>query len=199
MKYLQDKSIDFLFTEFPRIDIMLFWKEVYRVCNDDSVIFITCSTKNGIDLINSNLKNFRYDLVWYDYEHADSMLNEDNPQRPVVAHKMIYVFYSKLPKIYNDKLTEYHTRKFIKHKERTQDTIYGPKTLCAGGGYAQYDPPLPTTIIKTNIISWCLKYFCKYNGLAYIDDRNYEMDCTQWNGNYRRTYENWLIKNKLNS
>lgn len=74
MKDLSDNSIDLLFCDLPYgqtnlswdslIDLNLFWKEVNRICKDTTPMFFTCSTKFGVSLINSNPKNFRYDLVW---------------------------------------------------------------------------------------------------------------------------------------
>ena len=71
---IETDSIDLLFCDLPYgqtsckwdclINLDLFWKEVNRICKDTAPMFFTCSTKFGVSLINSNPKNFRYDLVW---------------------------------------------------------------------------------------------------------------------------------------
>ena len=74
MRDMSNNSIDFLFCDLPYgqtsckwdslIDLELFWKEINRICKKECPMFFTCSTKFGVSLINSNPKNFRYDLVW---------------------------------------------------------------------------------------------------------------------------------------
>ena len=68
MKDLSDNCIDLLFCDLPYgqtsckwdclIDLELFWKQVNRICKDDTAMFFTCSTKFGVALINSNPKKF---------------------------------------------------------------------------------------------------------------------------------------------
>jgi len=104
MKDLSDNSIDLLFCDLPynctsckwdiAIDLELFWKEVNRVCKITTPMFFTCSTKFGVSLINSNPKNFRYDLVWVKSAPC-GFLNAK--KMPMKKHEMIYVFYRKLP------------------------------------------------------------------------------------------------------
>ena len=72
------------------IDLEEFWKEIKRIRrNDHSPTIHFCSTKFGIDLINSNPKEFRYDLVWTK-PNAVGFLSVN--KMPMRAHEMIYVF-----------------------------------------------------------------------------------------------------------
>jgi len=74
MKNIEDKSIDLIFTDLPYgetsckwdscIDLELMWKQFKRIRKDTTPIIFTCSTKFGYSLIESNKKEFRYDLVW---------------------------------------------------------------------------------------------------------------------------------------
>ena len=57
-------------------------------------MFFTCSTKFGVSLINSNPKNFRYDLVWVKSAPC-GFLNAK--KMPMKKHEIVYVFYRKLP------------------------------------------------------------------------------------------------------
>lgn len=168
MKDIDDGAIDLLFCDLPYgqttckwdclIDLDLFWKEVNRICKDDSAMFFTCSTKFGVSLINSNPKNFRYDLVWVK-SSACGFLNAK--KMPMKKHEMVYVFYKKIPKIYGECIAEHHTHKFIKEpntsviKDGTlKTTLYSsknktePRELWRPAGGGQYDPPLPTSVIK---------------------------------------------------
>ena len=73
-----------------KIDLDAFWKEVKRIRRSDSSPCIHfCNTKFGYDLIKSNEKEFRYDLVW-DKQRGVSFLSAN--KKPMRSHEMIYVF-----------------------------------------------------------------------------------------------------------
>ena len=162
MKDLSDNSIDLLFCDLPYgqtsckwdslIDLNLFWKEVNRICKDTTPMFFTCSTKFGVSLINSNPKNFRYDLVWVKSAPC-GFLNAK--KMPMKKHEMIYVFYRKLP-MYD---ISSHTHKFLKedtHLRISKEMKAGVKNLYGnmkGGTISNingtnYDPPLPNSVIR---------------------------------------------------
>ena len=76
-----------------KINLDEFWKQVKRLArNDNTPVIHFCNTKFGIDLINSNLKWFRYDLVW-NKEAGVSFLSAN--KQPMRCHEMIYVFSKK--------------------------------------------------------------------------------------------------------
>ena len=165
MKDIKSNTIDLLFCDLPYgqtsckwdslIDLDLFWKEVNRICKDTTPMFFTCSTKFGVSLINSNPKNFRYDLVWVKSAPCGFL----NAKRmPMKKHEMIYVFYRKLP-FYD---LSSHTHKFLK-KEKSQtskemkagiNNLYGDMKGGTIGNIhgTNYDPPLPNSVIKTDEI-----------------------------------------------
>lgn len=168
MKDLETDSVDLLFCDLPYgqtackwdciIDLELFWKEVNRVCKITAPMFFTCSTKFGVSLINSNPKNFRYDLVWVK-SSPTGFLNAK--KMPMKKHEMVYVFYRKLP-FYN--IADNHTHKFLKEpkNEVVELCKYDVNKNCYGGGkegrikiskdkkdhQQKYDPPLPTSVMK---------------------------------------------------
>ena len=166
MKDIKSNTIDLLFCDLPYgqtsckwdslIDLDLFWKEVNRICKDTTPMFFTCSTKFGVSLINSNPKNFRYDLVWVKSAPCGFL----NAKRmPMKKHEMIYVFYRKLP-FYD---LSSHTHKFLK-KEKSQtskemkagiNNLYGDMKGGTSGNIhgTNYDPPLPNSVIKTESIT----------------------------------------------
>lgn len=155
MKDIKDESIDLLFCDLPygqtsckwdcEIDLDLFWKEVNRICKKTTPMIFTCSVKFGNSLINSNPKNFRYDLVWVKSASC-GFLNAK--KMPMKKHEMIYVFYRKLPTAYTDNIELHHTHKFIKEeKGRDKKNIYKEIKPC---DLKEYDPPLPNSVIKEN-------------------------------------------------
>ena len=81
-----------------KIDLEAFWKEVRRIRKSDhSPCIHFCTTKFGHELICSNEKEFRYDLVW-DKQRGVSFLSAN--KMPMRSHEMIYVF-SKAGAFYN--------------------------------------------------------------------------------------------------
>lgn len=72
------------------IDLAEFWTQVKRLAKDEHTpVLMFCTTKFGADLINSNPKWFRYDLVW-DKGRGVSFLSAN--KMPMRSHEMIYVF-----------------------------------------------------------------------------------------------------------
>ena len=83
---LQSRGVDWDI----KIDLEAFWKQVKRIRRSDhSPTIHFCTTKFGIDLINSNPDEFRYDLVW-DKQRGVSFLTAN--KMPMRSHEMIYVF-----------------------------------------------------------------------------------------------------------
>lgn len=73
-----------------KINLVEFWKQVKRIRKDDHTPTLHfCSTKFGYDLIQSNEKEFRYDLVWCK-PNAVGFLSAN--KKPMSSHEMIYVF-----------------------------------------------------------------------------------------------------------
>jgi len=168
MKLLPDKSIDLVFADLPYgqtsckwdccIDLDLWWKEIMRIKKLNTPIFMTTTTKFGVSLINSAPKKcfFRYDIVWVKSAPAGFLCAKKMPMR---KHEMIYVFYEKLP-FYD---LSSHKHKFIKEVPQPKiikDTKLGTNTyntekrkkpILRLSDQAQYDPPLPVSIVKEDI------------------------------------------------
>jgi DNA modification methylase len=167
MKNLGDNSIDLIFADLPYgqtsckwdclIDLDLWWKEVMRIKKINTPIIMTCTTKFGVNLINSAPKKcpFRYDLVWCKTSPCGFLSAKKMPMR---KHEMIYVFYEKLP-LYD---LSSHKHKFIKEVvvNKNADTsgekldlygmVGGKKALELGYKNKKYEPPLPTSLIQEN-------------------------------------------------
>lgn len=81
-----------------KLDLEKFWEQIKRIRkNDHTPIIHFCNTKFGYELIKSNEKEFRYDLVW-DKQRGVSFLSAN--KMPMKSHEMIYVF-SKAGAKYN--------------------------------------------------------------------------------------------------
>ena len=76
-----------------KLNLEEFWKEIKRIRKDDHTPCLHfCSTKFGYDLIKSNEKEFRYDIVWCK-SNAVGFLSAN--KKPMSGHEMIYVFSKK--------------------------------------------------------------------------------------------------------
>ena len=176
MDDLPENSVDLLFADLPYnqtackwdclIDLPEFWRKVNYVCKPDAPMIFTTTAKFGNLLINSNPKNFRYDLVWVKSCPVGFLNAKKMPMR---KHELIYVFYNKIPIIYTENIARHHKHKFkdaepkknIVIKETTD--VYGGTGVYAKADHASsknyigygknndftiYEPPLPNTIIK---------------------------------------------------
>ena len=112
MKQISDKSIDMILCDLPygvtknKSDIIIpfdtLWNQYERIIKDNGAILLFGQGVFYVDLVNSNRKLFRYDLVW------DKVLNTRflNAKRmPLRQHEQIAVFYKQLP-TYNPQFVE---------------------------------------------------------------------------------------------
>lgn len=109
---LKEKSIDLIITDLPYgktknkwdkiIPFEKMWKEVERVTKDNAAIIFFSQGIFYVDLVNSNRKNFRYDIIW-DKVLVSGHLNAG--KMPLRSHEQLAVFYKKLP-TYNPQFTE---------------------------------------------------------------------------------------------
>lgn len=109
---IPDKSIDMILCDLPygvtqnNLDIKLpfdkLWPQYERVIKDDGAIVLFSQGLFFVDLVNSNRKLYRYDLVW-DKQLTSGFLNAN--RMPLRCHENIAVFYKKLP-TYNPQFTE---------------------------------------------------------------------------------------------
>lgn len=112
MKDVPNKSIDMVCCDLPygvtqnQYDIPLpfdnLWNQYNRIVKDNGVILLFGQGKFYVDLVNSNPKMFKYDLVW-DKVLSSGFLNAN--RMPLRCHEQIAVFYKKMP-TYNPQFTE---------------------------------------------------------------------------------------------
>ena len=111
MKLLNDRSIDLICTDLPygvtqnKSDIVIpfepLWEQYERIIKENGAIVLFGQGMFYIDLVDSNRKLFRYDLVW-DKILTTGFLNAK--KMPLRQHEQIAVFYKK-PPIYNPQFT----------------------------------------------------------------------------------------------
>ena len=154
LKIVPDESVDLIFCDLPygqtsckwdcKIDLEKLWIEFMRVKKLHTPLFFTTTTKFGVELIMSAPKKcfFRYDIVWVKSAPAGFLSAKKMPMR---KHEMVYVFYEKLP-LYD---LSSHKHKFKGKKGMIDgNKVYEGKKVLFRNKAGQYEPPLPTSVIK---------------------------------------------------
>ena len=114
MREIPDKSIDLIICDLPygvtknkwdkQIDWQELWVQYKRIIKDNAAIVLFGQGKFFVDLVNSNRKWFRYDLIW-DKVIISGFLNAY--RMPLRKHEQIAIFYKHLP-TYNPQMSYGH-------------------------------------------------------------------------------------------
>ena len=105
MKEIPDKSIDMILCDMPYgttnldfdkqpIPLVELWEQYNRIIKNNGAILLFSAQPFTTDLINSNKKMFRYEIIWKK-ALASGFLNAN--KMPMKAHENICVFYKHLP------------------------------------------------------------------------------------------------------
>ena len=122
MKRIPDGSVDMVLCDLPygttqlKWDICLpfnkLWKQWLRVCKTNAAIVLFSSQPFTTDLINSNRKMFKYEIIW----HKTQPTNFYNAKKqPLRIHENILLFYQKQP-TYNPNIITIQNAKGIGRK-----------------------------------------------------------------------------------
>lgn len=112
MQSWPEKSIDMVLCDLPygvtankddvSIPFDMLWEQYERITKENAAIVLFAQGLFYVDLVQSNRKMFRYDLVW-DKRLTTGFLNAK--RMPLRQHEQIAVFYKKSP-TYNPQYTE---------------------------------------------------------------------------------------------
>ena len=110
MRDIDDKSIDMILCDLPYgkthsnwdiiIPFALLWNQYNRIIKNNGAIILTASEPFSSMLIMSNLKMFKYDLIW-GKSNPKGHLNAK--KMPLRSHEQVLVFYNK-PPTYNPEM-----------------------------------------------------------------------------------------------
>ena len=178
MKEISDKSIDMILCDLPyavtqnkldvRIPFEAIWLEYNRIIKDNGCIALFGQGLFYIDLVNSNRKMFRYDLVW-DKVLTSGFLNAN--RIPLRQHEQIAIFYKKQP-TYNPQFTQgkpLHSKgKSYKNKE-LKNQNYGKFNYTEDVRAGSTDK-YPTSIVR----------FSKVHPSRALHPTEKSVDCLEW-------------------
>ena len=154
-----------------KIDLQELWKHFKRVCTNNCAYIFFTTTRFGYDLITSNPKWFRYDLVWNKDKPTGFLTSKKQPMR---GHEMIYVFYNKQP-CYNieenhTKIVDYKSAKPYNSNCYNNEKLIQTRTV--------YEPRLPQSVLDfacinnkqkrfhptqkpRELLEWLIKYYSR--------------------------------------
>lgn len=133
MDELQENSIDMVLCDLPYgmtaaewdkpINLEELWRKYDRVCKEKCAIVLFSAQPFTTDLINSNRKNFRYEIIW---EKTQKTGFYNANRMPLKGHENILVFYKKLP-VYNPQKTNIDRKDIgrVRTKKEDRCVLYG--------------------------------------------------------------------------
>lgn len=122
-------SVDLIIADLPfgvtvcdwdiKLNLPILWRELERVCKKNAAMIFFATQKFATELINSNPKNFRYDLIWQKTSITGFLSAQKMPLR---KHENILLFYRALP--------TYNPQKFtVDYRSKHKGTaVFGAKT-----------------------------------------------------------------------
>lgn len=152
MKDIDDKSINMILCDLPYEktqnywDIIIpfepLWEQYNRIIKDNGVIVLTASQPFTSLCVLSNLKIFKYSMVWKKTT-STGFLNAK--KQPLRIHEDILIFYKKQC-VYNPQKTTGHTPVHSYTKHTSDGTNYGKtkQGISGGGSTERY----PTTVLE---------------------------------------------------
>lgn len=157
LKKINENTVDLVICDLPygitncewdkKIDLDKLWIELKRVSKPNTPFFFFCNMKFGYEIIKSNEKWFRYDLVWCKNRLSNPLITNS---RFGTAHENILVFYKNKP-VYNYK--KYH-KKIEYENIKTYDCINNiTGTIINNHKKPTYEPKLPLSYMNCENIN----------------------------------------------
>ncbi len=153
--FIEDKSIDAIICDLPYgmtknnwdsvLPIDKLWKEYNRIIKDNGAIILFGNQPFSSKLIVSNLKMFRYSLVWEKNKFSDFL---NAKRKPMKTNEDILIFYKKQPTYniqywYGEPYKRWNTQEAV-----DKQTNYGNHKLNVSE--SKDGKRLPTTVLKFN-------------------------------------------------
>lgn len=194
MKEIPSGSVDFICADLPfamtdcdwdvRIPFEPMWAEFKRVIKQNAAIALFANGKFLIELAASNLKMYRYKIVWLK-NLATGFLNAK--KMPLKAHEDILIFYQKLP-TYNPQFTQGKPYKSIHRRNKKSPYREGIGGHCDAhdgrrypldtqkfwSSFAAGKIPLHSTQKPVDLLEWLIK--------TYTNEGETVLDCCMGSG-----------------
>ncbi len=157
MSTIPNASVDMVLADLPYgrtqnewdqiIPFDQLWDEYRRVTKLNAAIVLTATQPFAAQLITSNRRMFRYDLIWQKNK-STGFLNAN--RMPLRKHESILVFYRRLP-VYHPQKSQGHAPVHSFTKHTSDGSNYGKtKQGISGGGRTDRHP---TSVINIPVVN----------------------------------------------
>ena len=158
MKNISTQSIDMILCDLPyqvtarqKWDVIIpfekLWEQYNRIIKNNGTIALFATEPFRSQLIVSNFKYFKYDLIW-SKNKTTGFLNAK--KQPLRQHESILIFY-KNKNIYNPQKTSGHAPvNSYTHKDGERSLVYGKTKKFSGGGSTER---YPTSILTFDVVN----------------------------------------------
>lgn len=151
---IPDGSVDLVLCDLPYgttqnkwdsvIPLPPLWQQYHRICR--GAIVLTAAQPFTSVVVTSNLREFRYEMVWCKNK-ASGHLNAK--KRPLLAHESVLVFSKKPPRYNPQKSTGHAPANFAKRIGWTSNYGAQRETTYDGGNTDRY----PTTLMPFPVVN----------------------------------------------
>jgi len=144
------------------------WEQYDRLIVATGAVVLFGNNPFGARLICSNLKNFRYSLIWEKNKFSDFL---NAKRKPMKIHEDIHVFYKKQP-IYNPQYTKgvpyerWNTQKAVdsqtnynNHKENHVKNTEGTRLPTTVLKFNRVERPQHPTQKPVDLLEWLIKTY----------------------------------------
>ena len=185
MPFIEDKSIDMILCDLPygstknRWDAIIpfdeLWKNYNRIIKDNGAIILFGNNPFSAMLIMSNLKMFRYSMVWEKNKFSDFL---NAKRKPMKIHEDLLVFYKKLP-VYNpqywyaEPYKRWNTQKAVdkqtnygNHKMNVAESKDGKRFPTTVLKFDRIERPEHPTQKPIELLEWLIKAYTNKNEIV---------------------------------
>lgn len=157
MARLPDACVDLVFADLPYgrtqqswdklVPVMPMWEQLQRVCKPRAALVFTAVQPFTSFLVCSNLRWFRYEMIWRKNK-STGFLNAK--KQPLRSHENVLVFYGEQPE-YEPQMTDGHEPVHAIKKQAARTTVYGEQNgnHSWGGATKRY----PTTMLEIPVVN----------------------------------------------
>lgn len=185
MKKIEEKSIDMILCDLPYgmtknpWDVVIpfdqLWNEYNRIIKDNGAIVLFGSQPFTSIMITSNLKMFRYSLVWEKNKFSDFL---NSKRKPMKTNEDIAVFYKKQPTYnpqywYSTPYTRWNTQNAVdkqtnygSHKNNFVESSDGKRLPTTVLKFNRVERPLHPTQKPTDLLEWLIKTYTNENDIV---------------------------------
>ena len=184
MQKIDKKSIDMILCDLPygmtknSWDVIIpfdkLWYEYNRIIKDDGAIVLFGSQPFTSLMITTNLKMFRYCLVWEKNKFSDFL---NSKRKPMKTNEDIAIFYKKQPTYnpqywYSTPYTRWNTQKAVNkqsnygtHKENHVESE-GKRLPTTVLKFNRVERPLHPTQKPIDLLEWLIKTYTNENDIV---------------------------------